>query len=246
MTTRADVCTLACAEVFRGGGEIVATAFGTIPAIGARLARATFEPRLLITDGEALFKTGMLTLDLHSGVTEGYCPYSSMLDVAFSGRRHAIMGANQIDRHGNQNISNVGPWERPLVQLAGFRGAPVITINHPVSYWIPRHTRKVFVERVDVVSGVGYDRASALGRAGRFHHVHRVVTNLAVLDFDTDDRRMRLRSVHPGVSVDEVVDATGFELAIEGSVPTTRQPTAVEMEMLDTIDPSRRRDQEVP
>ena len=71
----------------------------------------------------------------------------------------------------------------------------------------------MFVEQVDVVSGVGYDRAAALGpAAARFHEIRRVVTNLGVLDFETPDHRMRLRSLHPGVTVDEVVEATGFEL----------------------------------
>jgi hypothetical protein len=75
----------------------------------------------------------------------------------------------------------------------------------------------VFVERVDVVCGVGYDRAAALRPdAARFHEIRRVVTDLAVLDFATSDHRMRLASVHPGVSVEDVVAATGFELAIDG------------------------------
>ena len=80
---------------------------------------------------------------------------------------------------------------------------------------IPNHTPKLFVDHVDVVCGVGYDRAAELGPvASRFHEIRRVVTNLAVLDFETPDHRMRLRSVHPGVTVDEVVEATGFELVV--------------------------------
>ena len=82
----------------------------------------------------------------------------------------------------------------------------------------------MFVEQVDVVSGVGYDRAAALGPAGRFHDIRRVVTNLGVLDFETPDHTMRLRSVHPGVTVDEIVAATGFELVVPDDVPETRAP----------------------
>ena len=91
------------------------------------------------------------------------------------------MGANQIDRFGNQNISCIGPHDQPTRQLLGARGAPGNTVNHRTSYWVPKHSSRVFVERVDLVSGVGYDRADR--RVGPFHDVHRVVTNLAVLDF---------------------------------------------------------------
>ena len=113
--------------------------------------------------------------------------------------------------------------------------------------WIPNHTTRVFVPAVDVVSGVGYDRAAELGSAGRFHAIVRVVTNLAVLDFDTPDHRMRLRSVHPGATVDEVTAATGFELAIDADVPETRLPSDEEVRLIrDVIDPNGLGEQEVP
>ena len=95
-----------------------------------------------------------------------------------------------------------------------------------------------------MVSGVGYDRAADLGpRAARFHELRVVVTNLAVLDFATPDHRMRLRSVHPGGHVADVVAATGFELAIPGEVPVTRLPTAAELALIrERLDPAGRRD----
>ena len=80
--------------------------------------------------------------------------------------------------------------------------------------------------KVDVVSGVGYDRGAAVSEWVREHQeLRHVVTNLGVLDFGGPDHRMRLISVHPGVTVDEVVAATGFELVIDGDVPFTRDPT---------------------
>jgi acyl CoA:acetate/3-ketoacid CoA transferase beta subunit len=127
------------------------------------------------------------------------------------------------------------------------RGAPGNTINHTTSYWVPRHTRRVFVEQVDMASGVGYDRAAGLGpQAARFHEIRLVVTNRAVLDFATPDHRMRLRSVHPGASVRDVVAATGFELAIPGEVPVTRLPTPPELALIrGELDPAGRRDREL-
>ena len=111
-------------------------------------------------------------------------------------------------------------------------------MNHPVSYWIPRHSPRVFTPRVDMVSGVGYDRGARELRV--------VVTNLAVLDFETPDRVMRLRSVHPGVEVAEVTAATGFPLAVPDEVPATRWPTAGELELIRTrLDPTGAREREL-
>jgi acyl CoA:acetate/3-ketoacid CoA transferase beta subunit len=155
-----------------------------------------------------------------------------------AGRRHVMMGAAQIDRFGNQNISCIGDWARPKAQLLGVRGAPGNTVNHAVSYWVPRHSRRVFVEQVDMVCGVGYDRGKPDLRV--------VVTNLAVLDFLTPDHAMRLRSVHPGVAVAEVLAATGFELVVPEHVPTSRAPSTAELDVIRRLDPDRTRDKEVP
>jgi acyl CoA:acetate/3-ketoacid CoA transferase beta subunit len=170
-----------------------------------------------------------------------------MFSVLWNGRRHVMMGGSQIDRFGNQNFACIGDYAKPKAQLLGFRGAPGNTINHTTSYWIPNHNPKVFVEQVDVVCGVGYDRARELGPiASRFHEIRRVVTNLAVLDFDTPDNAMRVRSVHPGVTVDEVQDATGFELAMAPDLDETRVPTAEEVDLINTvIDPDDLRSSEV-
>jgi acyl CoA:acetate/3-ketoacid CoA transferase beta subunit len=248
--TRAEVCVIACADAFRGDGEIVANPIGTIPIVGGRLARATFEPDLLLTDGEALFVANDLPVGVPDApkVFEAWNPYRTMLEITWSGRRHVMMGATQIDRFGNQNIASIGPLDAPKVQLLGFRGAPGNTINDPTSYWVPNHSPKVFVEHVDVVTGIGYDRAAELGpEAARFHRIPRVVSNLGVFDFETPAHTMRLRSVHPGVTVDEVVAATGFEFDVPDDVPESRAPTAEELLLIrDVLDPNNLRSKEVP
>jgi acyl CoA:acetate/3-ketoacid CoA transferase beta subunit len=158
-----------------------------------------------------------------------------------------MMGASQLDRYGNQNISLIGDWHKPKAALIGVRGAPGNTVNHRTDYWVNKHTKRVFVERVDLVSGVGYDRAAAGGPdVSRYHDVRFIVTDLAVLDFETPDHRMRLRSVHPGVTVADVQEATGFELDVS-NVVETRTPSAEELRLLrDVIDPTGVRNREVP
>lgn len=241
----ADVVIVALAEAFRGDGEIFGSGIGTLPMLGARLAKATFEPDLLVSDGEAFFVANELAVGGTEKVVEGWIPFRSVFDTLWSGRRHVIMGASQIDRHGNTNIANIGPWERPKSQLLGVRGGPGNTINHATSFWIPNHTTRVFVAQVDMVSGIGYDRAAGLGAWVVAHHeLRRVVTNLAVLDFVGGT--MRLVSTHPGVTVDQVVASTGFELIVPSEVPESRQPTADEQAVIERLDPRGLRLRELP
>jgi len=248
LVERADVCVVAMAECFRGDGEILANPIGTIPMIGGRLARATFEPDLAMTDGEARLIANDEAFAWPNGkVVEHFNPYRQMFSWVWNGRRHVVMGGTQIDQYGNQNFAAIGDYQHPKVQLLGYRGAPGNTINDTTSYWVPNHSPAVLCARVDTVCGVGYDRAAALGEsAARFHEIRYVVTNLAVLDFDTPDHRLRLRSVHPGVTVDEVQDATGFELVVPDDLPVSRLPTPDEIELIDTvIDPAGARFTEV-
>jgi acyl CoA:acetate/3-ketoacid CoA transferase beta subunit len=240
--TRAEVCAVAIAECFRGDGEVLVSPIGTLPQIGAKLAKLTFEPDLMMTDGVAPLLANVLPVsgsDRPEPVIEGWLPYRKVFDQVWSGRRHVMMGATQVDRFGNQNIACIGDYAKPKAQLLGMRGAPGNTINHATSYWVPGHSDRVFVEKVDVVTGVGYDRAAALGPvAARFHEIRRVVSNLGTFDFATDDHRMRLASVHPGATVDEIVRNTGFALVIPERVPETRAPTADELRLLrEVIDP---------
>ncbi|MFZ0668343.1 MAG: CoA-transferase [Acidimicrobiales bacterium] len=248
--TRADICAVALAECFRGDGEIVANPIGVLPMVGGRLARASFEHDLLMTDGEAFLIANDEAFTWPAGkVVEAYNPYRWMFDVCFSGRRHVIMGASQIDRYGNQNFAAIGSdFSKPKAQLIGFRGAPGNVINHVTSYWIPNHSSRVFVDRVAFVTGPGWDSVRAAGPAAvEFFELRRVVTNLCVLDWMTSDKSMRLQSVHPGVSVDEVVAATGFPLEIPSEVPESRSPTQAEVRLLrEVIDVDGLREKEVP
>ena len=248
--TRAEVCAAAVADLFRGAGEILASSFGTVPAVGARLAKRTFAPDLLMTDGIAFAVENPPPVSgpaREEPVVEGWLPFRSIFDLLWSGHRHIVMIASQIDRFGNHNFACIGEHARPKAQLLGMRGAPGNTICHATSYFVPSHTPQVFVPKVDCVSGVGNDRAAALGPASaRFHDLRRVVSNLGVFDFATPDRSMRLVSVHPGVAVDDVVKATGFPLALPSDVPETRLPTAEELALIrEVIDPDGLREREV-
>ncbi|AOW93490.1 CoA-transferase [Rhodococcus sp. WMMA185] len=243
--TRAEYCAIACAEIFSGAGEIMASPMATLPLIGARLARLTTEPDLLITDGEALILADTPELGTKAAI-EGWMPFRKVFDVVASGRRHVVMGANQIDRHGNQNLSAFGPLQKPTRQMFGVRGAPGNTINHATSYWVGKHSSRVFCDSVDIVSGVGYDHVDPENPAYRFHHIHHVVSNLGVFDFGGPGHTFRALSLHPGVTPEQVADNTSFEVAGLDDAPPTREPTEEELRLIrEVLDPRSLRDREV-
>ncbi|CAG7591966.1 CoA-transferase [Rhodococcus opacus] len=243
--TRAEYCAIACADIFSGAGEIMASPMATLPLIGARLARLTTEPDLLITDGEALIFADTPAVGAKAPI-EGWMPFRKVFDVVASGRRHVVMGANQIDRHGNQNLSAFGPLQQPTRQMFGVRGAPGNTINHPTSYWVGKHSSRVFCDKVDIVSGVGYDQIDPENPAYRFHHLHRVVSNLGVFDFGGPDHTFRALSLHPGVTADQVAQNTSFEVAGLTDAGVTREPTDEELRLIrEVLDPRSLRDREV-
>lgn len=243
--TLAEICIAACADTYRESGEILAHAVGIIPTLGARLAKLTTAPDIVLTNGEAFLLSGPPQPgdpETEDSVIEGWAPFRRIFDILATGRRQSMMGASQIDQFGNQNISLIGDWDKPKRQLIGVRGAPGNTANHTVDYWVSRHSARIFVERVDMVSGVGNDRAREAGLG--FHHLGSIVTNLAVFGYD-DEGRVALRSIHPGVSPGTVVENTGFSVSVDG-VPATRIPSSEELRLIrEVLDPKNTRSYEV-
>lgn len=242
--SRAEVCAIACAEVFRDAGEIMVSPMTTMAAIGARVARLTFSPDILLTDGEARLLADTPALGA-AGSIEGWMPFGRVFETLAWGRRHVVMGANQIDRHGNQNLSALGPLQHPTRQMFGVRGAPGNTVNHTTSYWVGNHSTRVFCEAVDVVCGIGWDKVDPDNPAYRFVDVHRVVSNLGVFDFGGPGRTMRALSLHPGVEPADVRERTSFDVHGLQDAATTRLPSGEELELIRRIDPKSLRDKEV-
>lgn len=245
VSTRAEVCAVACAELFRDAGEIMISPMTNMASVGARLARLTFSPDILLTDGEAQLLADTPALGA-SGAVEGWMPFGRVFETLAWGRRHVVMGANQIDRFGNQNISAFGALQHPTRQMFGVRGSPGNTINHATSYWVGNHSKRVFAEAVDVVSGIGYDKVDPDNPAFRFVKVYRVVSNLGVFDFGGPGQTMRALSLHPGVSPDDVREATSFEVHGLDEADQTRLPTQDELRLIrEVIDPKAMRDREI-
>ncbi len=242
--SRAEVCAVACAELFRDAGEIMVSPMTTMVSIGARLARLTFAPDILLTDGEAQLLADTPPIGA-SGAVEGWMPFGRVFETLAWGRRHVVMGANQIDRYGNQNLSAFGPLQHPTRQMFGVRGAPGNTINHTTSYWVGNHSPRVFCDRVDVVCGIGWDKVDPDNPAYRFVDVYRVITNLGVFDFGGPGHTMRAVSLHPGITAQDVRANTSFEVHSVDDAPATRLPNGPELELIRRIDPKSLRDGEI-
>lgn len=242
--TLAELVIVACAEAWRDAGEIVATGVGPVPRLAASLAKSTHTPELLMSDGEAYLVEEPVPIgprDYSHGLGAGYLPFSRFFDAAvWTGRRHAMVTPTQIDRFGQTNLSCLGgTYARPKVQMLGARGFPGNSIHHPNSMFIPAHSTRVFVDgEVDMVSSVGYNPARRTPGAD-FSGVdlRLIVTDLCVMDFGGPDNAIRVVSLHPGVTFDQVQAATGFALERADAIATTRLPTAEECAVIARFDP---------
>jgi glutaconate CoA-transferase, subunit B len=144
--------------------------------------------------------------------------------------------------YGNMNSVCIGDHARPKVRLVG----PIFQTEHLAFFgreiiMMPHHDRRNFVEKVDYISAVGYP-GGAKGRRALGLTVGSgpalVITPLCVFDFDLESGLMRVKSIHPGVRPDEVVDRTGFDLGKLSAVPVTPQPSNEELSVLrNAVDP---------
>ncbi|MGD2097583.1 MAG: CoA-transferase [Desulfobacterales bacterium] len=153
----------------------------------------------------------------------------------------SFIGGAQIDRFGNLNTSYIGGVENVTTRLPGSGGACDLASLAQRHIIIMNHQKRRFVPRVDYVTspgfgdGAGWRRKVGLPRGGPAT----VITTLGILRFDAQSREMILVSLHPGVSVDEVLENTGWPLKIADEVTQTPQPTDTELAMLQRFDPQK-------
>lgn len=239
----AELCISAAAEAWRHDGEALATGITLLPRLAASLSKLAINPALMITDGENAFVSEPVPVGPRNGYVpkiEGWMPFARTFDNLWGGKRHAMVVPTQIDRFGQTNISVIGDHARPKAALLGARGYPGNSISHPNSYFVTAHNTRAFVGgEVDFVCGVGYNSARwPDGKKPVGLDLRLVVTDLAVLDFEGPDKAMRVRSLHPGVTFDEVQDKTGFSLVRPEILIETAAPSAEHLALIrDRLDP---------
>lgn len=240
--TLAELLIVAASEAWRGNGEILASGIGTLPRIAAGLAKLSHTPELLMTDSEAFFVEEPVPLGPRGDYQprfSGWMPYLRVFDGVWRGKRHAMVGPTQIDRFGQANISCLGDFHKPKVQMLGARGFPGNSINHINSMFVPAHSKRVFVDgEVDVVASVGYNPARwPVGVKRDFVDLRVIVTDLCVMDFGGPEHAIRVKSLHPGVTFQQVQEATGFPLLEADDIAETCGPTHEQLELIRRLDP---------
>lgn len=226
------------------GGKAFIRAVG-IPAVASRLAQLNHAPNYSIMfgpiidpmlDSEYIPETNF-EYDLIHWPCRSQIPVEDALSIFKSGRMGiGFCSAAQIDIYGNLNIMCIGPYSRPKVRFPGLLAQPDHCAFARRVFAVMKHDLRTFIEKVDFVSAVGHqDREGLPGNGPSM-----IFTELAVLDFDPDTRKMRLHSVHPGVKVQDVIDQTGFPLIIPSDVRSTEVPTEDELKLIrERIDPKR-------
>jgi glutaconate CoA-transferase subunit B len=156
---------------------------------------------------------------------------------------YGFLGGAQIDAYGNLNSTVIGDHSAPKVRLPGSGGANDVGSLCWRTIAIMRHDVRRFVDQVDFLTTPGYlTGPGAREAAGLPPNTgpYRVVTDLALMGFDERTKRMALLALNPGVTVDDVVENTGFALIIAGEVDRSDPPTAEELRMLrDAVDPNK-------
>ncbi len=240
---------IAAASRLLEDGAVVGVGTGA-PCAAAMLAQKTHAPRLFI-----VFEAGGLAPQLPSmpiSVGDSRTFFSglmatSMTDVFEACQRgmvdFAFLGGAQIDMYGNLNSTCVGPHNAPKVRFPGSGGANDFASLCWRTLVITPHDKRRFVEKLDFLTTPGYLSGPGAREAAGLpagSGPYRVVTNLAVMDFHPETKRMRVESLHPGVSFDEAQENTGFPLLKADTVLSTEPPTARELAILrDEVDPYR-------
>ena len=238
--TRDEIMTVAAARSLRDGARCF-VGIG-LPSAAANLARRLHAPNLVLIyeSGTIGSKPDVLPLSIGDGelaetadavvsVPEifAYWLQAGRIDVGF-------LGAAQIDRHANLNTTVIGPYASPRVRLPGAGGAPEIAAFSGEVLVMMRHRPEAFVQQLDFVTTPGHlEGGDARSRAGfKGRGPTRVITDLGVLEPHPESRELILTNVHPGVSADDVRDATGWRLKVADDVAETQEPTVQELGVL--------------
>jgi len=227
-------------------GDVVFIGTG-LPLIAAMLAKQTHAPKAKI-----VYEAGFIdsnAKDIALSIADSRLGYQAAaaiglletLGLMLQGGHVDVgfVGAAQIDEHGNINTTYIGSFEKPTVRLPGSGGGNDIISSAKRIIVIMTHEKRKMVKKLDYLTSPGFlegpgarEKAGLLGGGPSL-----VVTNLCQMDFDPETKRMRLATIHPGISVSQVAENSGFDLILPKSVPTTSLPTRQELILLRKIDP---------
>ena len=229
-------------------GEIVFVGTG-LPMLAAMLAKRTHAPKAKI-----VYEAGFIdsnAVDLSLSIADSRLAYNAAaaiglietLGILLQGGRIDVgfVGAAQIDEYGNINTTYIGDFENPIVRLPGSGGGNDIVSSAKRIVIIMTHQKRKFVKKLHYLTSPGHlDGPEARKREGLLGGgPSLVITNLCQMGFDEETKRVKLLTVHPGVTVEQVLENVGFDLIVPEHMPQTEPPTYKELEILRAIDPQR-------
>jgi len=225
--TADEMMTVAAARMVRNGTSLF-VGIG-LPSAAANLARLTHAPdAILIYESGAIgAKPSVLPLSIgDSELAETSDTVVSLVELFnywLSGRKIGMgfLGAAQIDKYGNLNSTVIGPYRKPKVRLPGAGGAPAVAANCGEVLITLRHNTKAFVDQLDF-STTTFPGKGPLA----------VISDLGILTPDPIRKELELTSVHPGVTVEQAIAATGWPLQVAADVRTTQSPSVTELRVL--------------
>jgi glutaconate CoA-transferase subunit B len=236
-----EIMTISASRLLEDG-KVMFAGIGQ-PLVAAALARRRHAPDLTVILEGGMVGIHLMPGELPDSTNEmraaiGAEMLTSATDIFLMAQRgffdYGFLGVAQIDMFGNVNTSLIGDPDRPSVRLPGPGGANDILSMCNETVIVTNHEPRRFVERVDWVTSPGFLTGGDSRRAAGLRHggPSWVVTDLALLDFEDETRRMRLRSLQPGVTVRDVVTATGFELVMPEEVEVLEPVTEPELTLM--------------
>jgi acyl CoA:acetate/3-ketoacid CoA transferase beta subunit len=228
-------------------GDVVFIGTG-LPLIAAMLAKKTHAPKAKI-----VYEAGFIdsnAKDIALSIADSRLGYQAAgaiglletLGLMLQGGHVDLgfVGAAQIDEYGNINTTYIGSFDKPTVRLPGSGGGNDIISSAKRIVVIMTHEKRKMVKKLDYLTSPGFlDGPGAREKAGLLGGgPSLVVTNLCQMDFDPKTKRIRLATIHPGVTAQQVVENSGFDLIVPKNVPTTELPTQEELRLLREIDPN--------
>ena len=238
-----DLMIYAMASEIKNFDAVLHGVSSPLPVLAMSVARNTHAPDMAYISGaegvdpvvDRIYPSSFDTRQNRNAVA--YFGLHEAFDLAQRGELNVMfLGAAQIDRYGNTNLSVIGDIDRPKIQLpGGAASAFLMPITPKVVIWITRHSNRVFVEKVDFVTGQGYDNRPEEYKKNELV----VISNLGVMNFKNPDRVMQIQSYHPGHSVDEIKGKTGFDLPVVPDVAETPVPGPEIIDFVNNIDPDR-------
>lgn len=238
-----DMMTVVAARALRDN-QVCFVGIG-IPSAAANIARRLHAPNIVLVyeSGAIGAKPSRLPLSVGDGelsnTADSVVPMPEIFNYWLQGRRIHVgmLSAAQIDRYANLNSTVIGDYARPRVRLPGAGGAPEIASSCEEVIVVMRHSRRTFVEEVDFVTSMGYGRhpddRRRLGLRGRGPTM--IITNLGVLHPHPRTCELVLTHLHPGVSIEAVQAATGWDLLVASDVEQTTPPTDAERSLLQHL-----------